>query len=125
MCPTAKVRLSFAIETTLAGHRKLDLIRDAKLRGYRVNLLFVGLDSPERSILRIRSRVAKGGHFVPDADVRRRYVRSTANGGRALRLVDRSAFYDNSGESARLILTAEAGVLLWRADPFPEWVKLQ
>ena len=117
-------RVSFAVETTLAGHGKLDLLREAKSRGYEVHLLFVGLDTPERCVGRIRNRVAEGGHFVPDADVRRRFARSVANAVEALRSADDAEFYDNSGGGHRLILIAKAGVVVWRAEPLPGWVGL-
>jgi predicted ABC-type ATPase len=86
--------------------------------------MFIALDSPEQNISRVHNRVAKGGHSVPDADVRRRYARSIANAAQALRLVDSSEFYENSGEAARLVLLAKAGVIEWQADPLPSWVRL-
>jgi len=116
--------VSFSVETTLSSHGRVDLIRKAKSRGYQVHLVFMGLDSPERCITRIRNRTALGGHFVPDADVRRRYKRSVANAAKALRSADIAYFYDNSGDSPRLILVAEAGVLAWHAQPLPKWVRL-
>lgn len=116
--------LSFAVETTLSSRSRVDLIREAKSRGYETHLLFVGLGSPERCITRIRNRAARGGHFVPDADVRRRYARSVANAAEALRLADTAKFYDNSGGGHRLVLVANAGVVVWRAKVVPEWVKV-
>jgi predicted ABC-type ATPase len=116
--------LSFAIETTLSSRSRVDLIHEAKSRGYEVHLVFVGLDSPERCITRIRNRAAQGGHFIPDADVRRRYIRSLANGAEALRLVDTAKFYDNSGDSPCLILVARAGKIVWQAASTPEWLTL-
>jgi predicted ABC-type ATPase len=116
--------VSFAVETTLSGSGRVDLIRKAKSRGYEIHLLFVGLDSPERCVTRIRNRAARGGHSVPEADIRRRYVRSLANATEALRLADVAKFYDNSGHGHRLILVANAGTVVWRADPVPEWLRL-
>lgn len=116
--------VSFAIETTLSGHGNLDLLREAKSRGYEVRLMFIALDSPEQCIVRVRNRVARGGHFVPEADVRRRYARSIANAAQALRLADDVEFYENSGHGHRLILIAKAGVVVWQAEPLPEWVRL-
>jgi predicted ABC-type ATPase len=100
------------------------LIREAKSRGYETHLVFVGLGSPDQCISRIRNRVSRGGHFVPDADVRRRYARSVANAAEALRLADTAKFYDNSGDGHRLVLVAHAGVVVWRAKAVPEWLKL-
>lgn len=116
--------VSFAIETTLSGHGNLDLLREAKSRGYEIHLMFIALDSPERSITRVRDRAARGGHFVPEADVRRRYARSIANAAEALRSADIAKFYDNSGHGHRLILIAKAGVVVWQAEQLPDWVRL-
>src|ERR1039457_4936478 len=79
------------------------------------------MDSPERCITRIRNRAARGGHFIPDADVRRRYARSVINAAEALRSADMAHFYDNSGDGPRLILVANAGIVVWQAEPVPEW----
>ena len=116
--------VSFAVETTLSSRNRVDLIRQAKSRGYEIHLVFVGLDSPDRCITRVRNRAARGGHFVPDADVRSRYARSVANAALALRLADTAKFYDNSGDDARLFLVANAGVVVWRGEGVPEWVGL-
>jgi len=48
-------------------------------RGYRVCLYYLWVPSPERALMRIHNRVQAGGHDVPDADVRRRYIRSLSN----------------------------------------------
>jgi predicted ABC-type ATPase len=116
--------VSFAVETTLSGSGRVELIRRAKSRGYEIHLLFIGLDGSERSITRVRNRAARGGHFIPEADIRRRYVRSLVNAAQAMRLADVAKFYDNSGECARLILVANAGIVVWQAEPLPEWLKL-
>ena len=72
----------------------------------------------------MRNRAADGGHFVPDADVRRRFARSVANASQALRLADLAKLYDNSAEGHRLVLVAKHGVVVWQAEPLPEWVRL-
>jgi predicted ABC-type ATPase len=115
--------VGFAVETTLSSRNRVDLIRQAKSRGHEVHLLFIGLDSPERCITRIRNRAARRGHFIPDADVRRRYARSIANAAQALPLADVAKFYDNSGDGHRLVLVANSGIVTWRAEPVPDWIK--
>jgi predicted ABC-type ATPase len=116
--------VSFAVETTLSSPGRVKLIREAKSRGYEVHLVFIGVDSAERCITRIRNRTAQGGHFIPDADIRRRYARSVASAAEALRLADVAKLYDNSADAARLILVAHAGLIVWRAERLPGWVKL-
>jgi predicted ABC-type ATPase len=115
--------VSFSIETTLSSRGRVDPIRHAKSRGYEVHLIFVALDSPERCIARVWNRAARGGHFIPDADVRRRYARSVANAAVALRLADTARFYDNSEDGHRLILEANAGIVVWQSEVVPEWVR--
>lgn len=116
--------VSFAVETTLSSRHRAGLIGEAKSRGYQTRLVFVAVDGPERCIARIRNRAARGGHFIPDADVRRRYARSVANAAQALRFADVAEFYDNSEDGHRLVLVANAGIVVWQAEPIPEWVRL-
>ena len=68
-------RFSFALETTLAGLSYQRRIKQWKDRGYKVTLLFLWLPSEEMAVLRVRERVAQGGHNIPEADIRRRYHR--------------------------------------------------
>lgn len=72
-------RTSFAIETTLASRRYLQLVNSLRSCGWRVGIVFVWLDSPERAIERVSRRVADGGHNVPEGDIRRRYRRGLEN----------------------------------------------
>jgi predicted ABC-type ATPase len=117
-------RVSFAVETTLSGRGSVVLIRRARSRGYAIHLVFIGLDTPERCITRIRNRVALGGHFVPETDVRRRYTRSIVNARQIFRSVDVAKFYDNSGDAARLVLVGNTGTILWQARPLPGWLSI-
>jgi predicted ABC-type ATPase len=114
---------SFAVETTLAGRGTLKLMAEARSNGYKIHLIFIALGSPEKSISRIRTRAERGEHFVPDVDVRRRYVRSLGNLVEAIRLADISEVYDNSGDGHRAILVAKAGVVVWRSTPLPRWAE--
>lgn len=97
-------RVSFAIETTLASPRTVETMRNAKVNGFGIGLIYICLDTPERSILRVSERVMQGGHDVSDEDVRRRYLRSLANLPEAVRIIDRAVLYDNSGDEYRRML---------------------
>jgi predicted ABC-type ATPase len=112
---------SFAIETTLAGRHTLAVMEDAKRNGFRIRLLYVCLDQPERNVLRVGERVSKGGHHVPDADVARRYARSLANLKAAIRIADEAVAYDNSALSPRQVFEARHGLITWRAPNLPAW----
>jgi predicted ABC-type ATPase len=69
-------RDSFAFETTLAGRSYLRLIERTRREGWRVELIYLALPSPEMSALRVSERVAHGGHSIPEADILRRFPRS-------------------------------------------------
>ena len=59
----------------------------------------MGLTSPELHIARVRSRVAKGGHDIPEARIRERYDRSRLNLIHLLPKVTELRVYDNSEEA--------------------------
>jgi predicted ABC-type ATPase len=112
---------SFAIETTLAGNWTNDAIRAALERSFFTRLFYICLDNPERSIQRVRERVAQGGHDVPDSDVRRRYSRSLANARGVLRIVHQGLVFDNSGAEPRPVFEMRKGGLFNWADEIPAW----
>jgi predicted ABC-type ATPase len=115
---------SFAVEMTLASRNSASLIERAKCCGFRVHLLYICVNTIARSLSRVSARVAKGGHFIPEADIRRRYLRSVANCKDAIRLVDEAHLYDNSGDGHRLVLIARGGQIVWQTDPLPGWLDI-
>lgn len=66
-------RLDFAVESTLAGRTYANLIREWKLVGYVVKIVFLRLDSLEMAIARVQHRVRMGGHSIPEPVIRRRF----------------------------------------------------
>ncbi len=116
-------RHSFALETTFSGVRELNLMRDAKAAGYKVNLVFVCTEASALSVFRIAVRVADGGHNVPAADVHRRYQRSLANLPAGIALADRTWLLDNSRACMRLVAAIENGQVKSQATTLPRWVR--
>jgi predicted ABC-type ATPase len=98
-------RRSFVHETTLAGHTQINLASQAREDGWEVRLTFVFLRHDATNVARVANRVRLGGHDVPEADIRRRYVRSLENFWRVLHHCDRWAVFDNSDEFYRLVAT--------------------
>lgn len=113
---------SFAIETTLTGNSALDLISTAKTLGYKINLIFVGLDDVALSMARVALRVRAGGHRVPAKDLLRRFSRSIENLTHASKLVDRLWVLDNSGLRRRLVLSSVQHQPRFLSVKIPEWV---
>jgi predicted ABC-type ATPase len=92
-------RLDFAFETTLGGSTIAALLASALAAGIEVRIWYVGLSSPELHIARVRSRVARGGHNIPEDRIRERYDRSRSNLIQLLPAVTELRVYDNSDEA--------------------------
>jgi predicted ABC-type ATPase len=92
-------RRNFAFETTLGGRTIAALLEKALLAGIEVRIWYVGLGSPELHIKRVRSRVRKGGHDIPEANIRERYVHSLWNLIHLLPKLTEVFVYDNSIEA--------------------------
>jgi predicted ABC-type ATPase len=69
----------FVVESTLSGRTLARLLERAKNAGFEITVLYLFIDSVEISLDRVRARVERGGHDVPEIDVRRRFVRSMRN----------------------------------------------
>ena len=72
-------RQSFVAESTLSGRTFRNRIVKATEVGFRVTIAFLFVDSADVCIARVAERVRKGGHDVPEHDIRRRYYRSIDN----------------------------------------------
>ncbi len=88
-------RLDFAIESTLGATTLPALLAKAASLGIEVRIWYLGLDSPEQHIARVRVRVAKGGHDIPEADIRRRWETGRLNVIRLLPKLTELRVYDN------------------------------
>lgn len=97
-------RESFAFETTLSGRGYARHIPQWRASGYFVELFFLSLPHADMAVQRVAERVRQGGHHIPEATIRRRFVA----GLELLRtvyqpLVDQWAVYDNAGDEPQLI----------------------
>lgn len=131
---TIAERLDFAFETTLGGHTITDLLERASARGIEVRIWYVGLNSPQLHIARVRSRVKKGGHDIPEPRIHERYDASRLNLIRLLPGLSELWVYDNSKEAdpdaggapePRLVLHVRQGAIVGPRDlsRTPEWAK--
>jgi len=92
-------RLDFAFETTLGGSTITHLLAQAAAQRITIHLWYVGLSSPELHIQRVKSRVRRGGHDIPERDIRRRYEHSRLNLIALLPHLSSLRVFDNSVES--------------------------
>jgi predicted ABC-type ATPase len=102
----AKARADFAFESTLSGLTYLSRLKQWKTAGYRIEMVYLRLASPQLALRRIAARVKQGGHDVPRKDVLRRFDRGWKNFKTAYKpLADTWAVYDNSGDRPQLLET--------------------
>lgn len=130
-------RRSYAFETTLGGRTVAARIRAAAAT-HDVIVWFCGLDSPERHLARVRARVLRGGHDIPEAKIRARYPQAQRNLIALMPHLSHLTVHDNSTEAAIgeavpdpvLVLELERGRLMYPSatDPAalgrtPAWAK--
>ena len=100
----AAARVDFAFESTLSGVSYARNLPKWKDQGFRIEIAYLWLKSPQLALRRIAARVRQGGHNVPRADVLRRFERGWDHFVRIYRpLAEAWAVYDNSGESPKLL----------------------
>lgn len=110
------------VETTLAGFGALRHIEAARTNGYRIELYYVCVDSPDLALDRIQTRVASGGHDVSEQEVRRRFARSLDNLPAAIARSDLVRLYDNTNpDEPHFEVAARSGSAWWIAEFLPDW----
>jgi len=105
-------REDFSFETTLTGYGYSHLLREIKAAGYRIRLDYLWIPNLDLTRARVKQRVKKGGHDIPDDVQLRRF-------GKGLRLllahyrplVHYWRLFDNTGRNPHLVVEEEDGVL--------------
>jgi predicted ABC-type ATPase len=101
-------REDFSFETTLTGFGYTHLLREMKEAGYRIRLDYLWIRDLNITRARVKQRVKKGGHDIPDDVQQRRF-------GKGLRLllehyrplVHYWRIFDNTGENPDLVVEEE------------------
>jgi predicted ABC-type ATPase len=108
----------FAFETTLSTRSYVALIKEARQIGYKVSLVFFWLDSYETAKERVKHRVLKGGHNIPEDVIERRYTRGIQNLTKLyISKVDYWVIFDNTGESTPVAEgTVDFGFNIFNSD---------
>lgn len=77
-------------------------------QGYSVSLFFLALPDADTAIERVAERVQQGGHDIPEAIIRRRFMAGRQNFERYYRdAVDSWSLYDNTGNTPALLAWGE------------------
>lgn len=114
---------SLVTESTFSHPSKLELIRQAKALGYRVIVYHVNVESADDAVARVAAREARGGHPVPEANIRGRYERNQPLIREAVRMADWAFVFDNSalGAPPRRLITFVSGQATDVAQDLPAW----
>lgn len=113
--------ISFTQETTLSGRKTEATAARAREQGYSVRLYYVGLDTPEECLARIANRVRRGGHDIPEKDVRRRFAGRWESLSRLLPYCDEAHFFDNDNGFVE-VAEYKNGELLLLGPYRPRWI---
>lgn len=115
----------FVTETVFSHLSKLELIDEARTRGFTVIVMHVSVDTPDLSVARVGARVEEDGHVVPEGKIRTRYVRGTPLIRTAVLKADRGMVFDNSGlnQPPSHCLTFANGRLVFAKPRLPDWIR--
>lgn len=100
------------VETVLSSDKYRKLVIAAKSKGFQVNLIYVYLRNVELNIERVRLRVKRGGHDVPEDKIRERRMRSFEQFSWFFENADKAYIFDNSGAEPALAAWKGWGVYM-------------
>ena len=86
----------FCFETVMSTDRNLNLLKRAKEKGYFIRCYYILTADPVINIYRVKSRVAEGGHDVPEDKIVKRYKRALSLVKEVVAVCDICHIYDNS-----------------------------
>lgn len=86
----------FSFETVFSHPSKVEFLRIANIRRFKVYFYFVGTESPEINLYRVASRVQNQGHNVPMDRIINRYRRAMNLMWGAAQYAYQAYFFDNS-----------------------------
>jgi predicted ABC-type ATPase len=119
-------RISFTFESVMSSPDKVAFLKEARRLGYRTYLYYIATDDPQVNLSRVRSRVKRGGHAVPEDKIISRYHRSLDLLMEAIRCTNRAYIFDNSieeRESTWLAEVTDGTALEMKSDWIPAWFK--
>jgi len=110
-------RVNFSFETTLSGRAYVPLLQQCRAAGYRIRLDFLWVPNLRITRNRVKQRVTKGGHNIPEEVQQRRFELGVRNLATLYRpLLNEWRLYDNTKDYPHLVVQEKDGVVV-EADP--------
>lgn len=101
---------NFSFETTLASRSFSQWLPRLKRQGYQIHLIYLWLKDVNLALSRVKERMKIGGHFVPEATIRRRYNAGIKNFFNLYcPILDCWQFYDNSNVDNLSLIASSIG----------------
>ncbi|MFD2286056.1 hypothetical protein GJU39_01820 [Pedobacter petrophilus] len=114
--------MSFSFETVFSHPSKLELIEFAQQNGYKVYLYFIGTETPIMNLERVKDRVKKGGHFVNEDKIEKRYFLTMDLLIDMLKKADETYLWDNSQTKHNYLGSIIDGILDLESLNIPNWI---
>jgi len=114
---------TFTFETVMSHISKIDFISQAGKKGFKVYLYFIATEDPKVNLERVKLRVGKGGHNVPDEKVKSRYYNTLNLLLDAVKLCYRSYLFDSTSAIKLIASVNTKGEIEFEGSTIPRWFK--
>ena len=92
------------------------------LKGFYVVMNYIGVESADIAKERVKIRISKGGHGIPEDTIERRYKKSLQNLKSITNVCDELNIYDNTNKFEQIAYIVN-GELKWKSSVLPNWTK--
>lgn len=113
---------SMSFESVMSHPSKIEFLEQARKAEYKTYLYFIATNNVLINISRVKARVRKGGHGVPENKIRERYERAIELLPSAIQASDRAYIFDNTSSQMKWIAEFTSGSLKeLKIDEVPNW----
>lgn len=113
---------TFSFETVFSHSSKLELIKSAQSKGFKVYYYFLCTVDPKINMQRVVNRVIQGGHDVSQDKIYNRYYKSLELLYDAFKFADRAFIFDTTFGESDMIIEKKDNEILVHSDIIPTWV---
>jgi predicted ABC-type ATPase len=121
----AAANKSFAMESNLVSHYSYAVAQDLSRRGYRTELVYIGVSDLNTLNLRILQRTLLGKHYISPTDVEQRYKEALDKFPSNLKFFDSATILDNSFDDSKPteLMHLKRGIIISKVDVLPPWLE--
>lgn len=112
---------SFEYETVMSHESKIEFLKTARSKGYKVYLYFLCCPSPQINKINVANRVKLGGHFVDPGDIENRYFKTLSLLKAAIDQAHVAYIIENTFDKIELVAHLKNNVFMEKKDDPPTW----